>query len=211
VEVRGHDDAEVRAGLDVDVGIDAPLADEPQLRKPLQEGGSNLGPFPDEDQGVGVDQASRELIQVLYVVCPHGDLVSVELVEARQRPERVEVVVEDRHLHRPAPLSILLSQFVVRILRAQTNRACAKIVRRPMPDTVDPLILDLLEWLSTGPRPYAEVLDAWRTSCPRLPVWEEANDRGYIERHHSPGAGTFVSVSEVGAEHLRTQRVAASS
>jgi hypothetical protein len=76
-----------------------------------------------------------------------------------------------------------------------------------MTDTVDYLILDLLEWLGTSPRPYSEVLDAWRTSCPRLPVWEEANDRGYIERHHALGIGQSVSVSEVGAEHLRTHRL----
>ena len=29
-------------------------------------------------------------------------------------------------------------------------------------------------------RTYEEVLDAWRTSCPRLPVWEEANDSKFI-------------------------------
>ncbi len=75
----------------------------------------------------------------------------------------------------------------------------------PMDDTVDNLILDLLEWLDAGPRPYAEVLDAWRTSCPRLPVWEEANARGFLERRHVPGGG-FVSVSEFGAEHLRRCR-----
>ncbi len=46
--------------------------------------------------------------------------------------------------------------------------------------TVDSLILDLLDWLSTGDRGYAEVMDAWRTSCPRLPVWEDANDHGLI-------------------------------
>src|SRR5215813_9143167 len=45
-----------------------------------------------------------------------------------------------------------------------------------VPETVDALILDLLEWIGPEPRPYAEVLDAWRTSCPRLPVWEDAND-----------------------------------
>lgn len=75
-----------------------------------------------------------------------------------------------------------------------------------MTDTVENLILDLLEWLGTSPRPYGEVLDAWRTSCPRLPVWEEANDRGFVERRHASGLGPFVSVSEVGAEHLRTYR-----
>jgi hypothetical protein len=80
-----------------------------------------------------------------------------------------------------------------------------------MTDSVDNLILDLLEWLGTHPRPYAEVLDAWRTSCPRLPVWEEANDRGYVDRQHVPGLGRFVSVSLVGAEHLRTYRRPVSS
>jgi len=75
-----------------------------------------------------------------------------------------------------------------------------------MDDTVDNLVLDLLEWLGTGPRPYAEVLDAWHTSCPRLPVWEEAIDRGYVERHHAAGTGQLVSVSEAGVEHLQTCR-----
>ena len=46
-----------------------------------------------------------------------------------------------------------------------------------MSETVDALILDLLEWMGPNPRPYAEVLEAWRTSCPHLPVWEDANER----------------------------------
>jgi len=37
-------------------------------------------------------------------------------------------------------------------------------------ETVDTLILDLLAWLATEPRPYGEVIEAWRTSCPKLPV-----------------------------------------
>ena len=51
-----------------------------------------------------------------------------------------------------------------------------------MSDPVDPLILDLLEWVADGERSYAEVMEAWRTSCPRLPVWEEANARGLVTR-----------------------------
>jgi hypothetical protein len=73
-------------------------------------------------------------------------------------------------------------------------------------DTVDTLILDLLEWLGPNPRPYAEMLEAWRTSCPRLPVWEDANDRGCIAPHRTPGGGALVSVPAAGAEHLRTHR-----
>jgi hypothetical protein len=72
--------------------------------------------------------------------------------------------------------------------------------------TVEALILDLLEWLAPAPRRYPEVLEAWRTSCPRLPVWEEANDRGFIARDHAPGRGALVSVSPAGVEHLRRHR-----
>jgi hypothetical protein len=75
-----------------------------------------------------------------------------------------------------------------------------------MTDNVDNLILDLLEWLSSGTRSYSDVMEAWRTSCPRLPVWEDANDRGFIERRCAPGFGQLVSVSAIGADHLRACR-----
>jgi hypothetical protein len=78
-------------------------------------------------------------------------------------------------------------------------------------DTLENLVLDLLEWMGPSPRPYSEVLEAWRTSCPRLPVWEEANDRGYIDRHCSSEIGQAVSVSESGLEHLRAHHPAISS
>jgi hypothetical protein len=75
-----------------------------------------------------------------------------------------------------------------------------------MSETVDNLILDLLEWIGPGQRPYAETMEAWRTSCPRLPVWEDATDLGFIERHHEAGHAALVSVSVSGAEHLRRNR-----
>jgi hypothetical protein len=57
-----------------------------------------------------------------------------------------------------------------------------------MIDTVvDALILDLLEWLVKRDRSYEEVMDAWRTSCPRLPIWEEANDRGLVKKEEVNG------------------------
>ena len=49
-------------------------------------------------------------------------------------------------------------------------------------DAVESLILDLLEWVANGERSYDEVMDAWRTSCPRFPVWEDANDRGLVAK-----------------------------
>lgn len=65
-------------------------------------------------------------------------------------------------------------------------------------DTVATLIVELLAWIGAGSRPYAEVQEAWRTSCPRLPVWEDAMDAGYLETRFVPGHGRFVAVSPAG-------------
>ena len=75
-----------------------------------------------------------------------------------------------------------------------------------MSDPVDALVIDLLEWLGPRGRPYAEVIDAWRTSCPRLPVWEEANARGYVTREHVAGTGVLISVSPNGLALLNQRR-----
>ena len=45
---------------------------------------------------------------------------------------------------------------------------------------VESLMLDLREWLAKGNRSYQETMEAWRTCCPKLPVWEDAMDRGLI-------------------------------
>ena len=52
---------------------------------------------------------------------------------------------------------------------------------------VEALILDLLKWVTQRDRTYEEVMEAWRTSCPRLPVWEEATDRGLVVRENVNG------------------------
>lgn len=44
----------------------------------------------------------------------------------------------------------------------------------------EPLVLDLVEWIAGRPRTYDEVMDAWRTSCPRLTIWEDAVDAGFV-------------------------------
>jgi hypothetical protein len=66
-----------------------------------------------------------------------------------------------------------------------------------MSDTVEALILDLLEWLAVRDRTYEEVMDAWRTCCPRLPVWEDANDRGLIQQEEVNGR-SVVRVTSAG-------------
>lgn len=70
---------------------------------------------------------------------------------------------------------------------------------------VEALILDLLHWLSSGERTYEDVMDAWRTSCPRLMVWEDANDRGLIASEQVNGR-RLIRPSSSGLE-LLDQRI----
>jgi hypothetical protein len=73
-----------------------------------------------------------------------------------------------------------------------------------MSETTEPLIRDLLAWIGPRPRPYAEVMDVWRTSCPRLPVWEEAVDRGLLELRNNHVLE--VAVTERGRALLETRK-----
>jgi D-3-phosphoglycerate dehydrogenase len=86
------------------------------------------------------------------------------------------------------------------------NSLDASAMEAIVSNPVDALILDLLEWIGRGARSYTEVIEAWRTSCPRLPVWEEANERGFIDHHHDSLNGKTVSVSALGFEHLHSER-----
>jgi hypothetical protein len=75
-----------------------------------------------------------------------------------------------------------------------------------MSDPAASLILDLLEWIGPQPRPYAEVLEVWHTSCPRLTIWEDANERGFIDHLHEQGRAAQVVLSPRGLEHLQASR-----
>jgi hypothetical protein len=75
-----------------------------------------------------------------------------------------------------------------------------------MGELTDALVLDLVEWIAREPRLYSEVIDTWRTSCPRLTIWEDAVDRGYVVRETAAGTGVRVAVTETGAQLLRAHR-----
>jgi hypothetical protein len=72
-------------------------------------------------------------------------------------------------------------------------------------DTIESLILDLLEWVKQKERTYDETMGAWRTSCPRLPVWEESNDRGLLEAASANGRST-VRLTPAGLALLEQKR-----
>ena len=70
------------------------------------------------------------------------------------------------------------------------------------PTSLDPLIFDLVEWCARETRAYADVIDAWRTSCPRLTVWEDATERGLLSRVTGPGNEPHVMVTADGLAFL---------
>jgi hypothetical protein len=74
-----------------------------------------------------------------------------------------------------------------------------------MTDTVDNLILDLVEWVGRRERTYQETMDAWRTSCPRLPVWEDACEREFVARAVT-STGVMVQATPRGLAFLEEKR-----
>ena len=68
-----------------------------------------------------------------------------------------------------------------------------------------PLTLQMLAWLAVRPRTYGETMDAWRTSCPRLSIWEDAlADRLIVVRRAWPAAGQSQATVELTAEGRAT-------
>ena len=73
-----------------------------------------------------------------------------------------------------------------------------------MSEAAEALTIQFLTWLDAHPRSYAETMDAWRTSCPRLSIWEDAVRDGFVEITTAPGRkmrDSTVRVTALG--HLR--------
>jgi hypothetical protein len=70
-----------------------------------------------------------------------------------------------------------------------------------MSATLTPLIREFLTWIDRAPRSYAEVMEGWRTSCPRLTVWEDAVDQGLVARSRV-GPELMVELTEAGRSFL---------
>ena len=67
------------------------------------------------------------------------------------------------------------------------------------------LMVELLAWVAARPRTYGETMEAWRTSCPRMPVWEDATSAGLVEVVRGDGAGLeeyAVRLTRSGREEL---------
>ncbi|MDB5760305.1 MAG: hypothetical protein JWM30_3594 [Burkholderia sp.] len=64
----------------------------------------------------------------------------------------------------------------------------------------DALTLQMLQWIAQGTHPYAEVLDVWKSTCPRLTIWEDACADGLVDS--SPGMSGVVTLTEKGRHFL---------
>jgi hypothetical protein len=100
VHARRDDHTQLRAGVDIDVRVDAALADEPELGQSTQERRADLGALANEHERFGLAQSLGERVGVLDVIVPDLDVVPRQLGEAVERAQRVVVIVEDGDLHR---------------------------------------------------------------------------------------------------------------
>jgi hypothetical protein len=71
-----------------------------------------------------------------------------------------------------------------------------------MSDVNEALVLDLVAWVAEKPRGYAEAIEAWRTSCPRLTIWEDAAEAGYLTRVQRDGTEALVVATDRGRRLL---------
>lgn len=62
------------------------------------------------------------------------------------------------------------------------------------------LTSQMLEWIDQGTHSYAEAIDIWKSSCPRLSIWEDACADGLISS--APGMSGVVSLTERGRNFL---------
>jgi len=57
-----------------------------------------------------------------------------------------------------------------------------------MSDPAHALTLQFLAWVAERPRSYADAMEAWRSTCPRLSIWEDAILDGLVEFDSTAGA-----------------------
>jgi hypothetical protein len=72
---------------------------------------------------------------------------------------------------------------------------------------VSALTLDLLSWVDGRTRSYDETLEAWRTNCPRLSIWDDAVIDGLVRIDRRPGQGASVVLTALGRAALTSQDV----
>ncbi len=107
VLARRNNDSQLRAGIDIDVRVDAPLAYQSEFVQPLKQRSADLRPLADQHQHLGVVQTFGQRIDFLGVVVPDSDLVTRQLSVAFERAESVVVIVKNGDLHHALQVMII--------------------------------------------------------------------------------------------------------
>ncbi len=66
------------------------------------------------------------------------------------------------------------------------------------------ITLQFLAWVADRPRTYTEAMDAWRSTCPQLSVWEDAIIAGLVQIES--GNGRAVTLTPHGRAVLKTEQ-----
>jgi hypothetical protein len=68
------------------------------------------------------------------------------------------------------------------------------------------LTLQFLDYIADG-RTYGETMEAWRSTCPRMPIWEDAVRHGLV-RIENGGAmnASRIVLTALGTERLRQNK-----
>ncbi|MGE5176988.1 MAG: hypothetical protein ACM3JJ_11505 [Hyphomicrobiales bacterium] len=78
-----------------------------------------------------------------------------------------------------------------------------------MADPADHLTIQFLEWVASGRRTYADAMEAWRSSCPRLTIWEDALTDGLVRTERDGSSGeAVVTLTRAGRARLDGARAA---
>lgn len=79
------------------------------------------------------------------------------------------------------------------------------LTRGPTISCVTPEIVELLAWIRSEPRTYAEAIEVWKTNCPRHSLWEDALGTGLI-RIVRDGRDSVVELTPLGDRALSSAR-----
>ena len=72
-----------------------------------------------------------------------------------------------------------------------------------MNDSVQRLTIQFLEWVSSAPRTYAEAMETWKSTCPRVSIFEDALADGLIRIEHGATVeASRIAVTSRGREML---------
>src|SRR6185295_18796727 len=97
--IRRDDDPATGTCVDIDMWVDAALADEPQGVEALEQRFSDLRTLANQHQNLSVLKTRCECVDILDMIVPDRHLVSVQLAKAPEGTKRVEIVIENRNLH----------------------------------------------------------------------------------------------------------------